>query len=132
MEQKKLIDNSGQQMIEAVKIDSYLQIFIYYIQDFLNWWYVKMPIWHLRTLGRISVVVDDNLSISLLFKNFFVPWRRDNSLMGYAFGFIIKSLYLPIAIVIYLSITTIYLFLIIIWVLLPVAIIVFIITSIFK
>lgn len=131
MEQKNLLDNTGQQLIDTGKSDTFLQIFVYYIQDFLNWWYVRMPLRLLRILGRLSTVVDDNLSISLLFKNFFVPWHRDRSIIGFFFGILIKSLYLPIAIMIYLLIILLYALFILIWLLLPVATIVFVITSIF-
>jgi hypothetical protein len=132
MRQRKLLKNAGQQVIETGDSDSYLQIFIFYIQDFLHWWYVKTPIRNLRRLGRLSVIADDNLSISLLFKNFFVPWHRDKTITGYFFGFLIKILYLPIASVIYLATMLIYTTFILIWLILPIITIVFIVTSIFK
>jgi hypothetical protein len=131
MEPQKIQNNPGSQLIQFEKTDSYSKIFLYYIQDFLNWWYVKMPVRHLRILGRLSVLVDDNLSMSLLFKNFFVPWHRDNSFFGYFFGVIIKILYLPFALIIYLLSIITYLAVILIWLILPVATIVFSITSFF-
>ena len=132
MEQKNLLDNTGQQLINTGDTDSYVQILIYYIQDFLTWWYVRIPIRHLKVLGRLSVIVDDNLSITLLFKNFFVPWHRDRTIIGFFFGILIKLLYLPIALAIYLSIMLIYVLFILIWLILPVATIVFIIISTFQ
>ncbi len=132
MRQRKLLDNTGQQVIETGNTDSYLQIFVFYIQDFLHWWYIKTPIRNLRRLGRLSVIADDNLSISLLFKNFFVPWHRDKTIIGYFFGFFIKIIYLPIASVIYLATMLIYTLFILIWLILPIITIVFIVTSIFK
>ncbi|MGI6484502.1 MAG: hypothetical protein ACOX0R_02685 [Candidatus Dojkabacteria bacterium] len=131
MEQKNLLKNTGQQLIDTDRTDSYLQILVYYIQDFLNWWYVKMSVRHLKILGRLSTIVDDNLSISLLFKNFFTPWHRDRTIIGYFFGIFIKLLYLPIALVIYMSIIFLYMTFILIWLILPIVTIVFIITSIF-
>mgnify|MGYP006900771866 FL=1 len=131
MEPQKIQNNPSSQLIQFENTDSYSKIFLYYIQDFLNWWYVKMPVRHLRILGRLSVLVDDNLSMSLLFKNFFVPWHRDNSFLGYFFGVIIKILYLPFALIIYLLSIITYLAVILIWLILPVATIVFSITSFF-
>jgi len=131
MEQRNLLDKTGQQLIDTGKTDSYLQILIYYIQDFLNWWYVQMPVRHLRILGRLSTIVDDSLSLSLLFKNFFVPWHRDRSIIGFFFGIIIKLLYIPIALIIYICIISIYILFILVWLILPIVTIVFIITSIF-
>ncbi len=127
-----LIDNSGQQSLNEIKIDSYLTIFFFTVQDFLNWWYVKMPIWHLRRLVRLSVVVDDQFSISLLLKNFFLPWHRDYSVIGYIFGIIMKLLYLPIAMFIYFLCVSFYLAFLIFWLLLPIGSLVFIILSFFN
>lgn len=133
MKQKNtVVDSSGQQLIQPVKTDSYLQISVYFFQDFLNWWYVKMPSRYLRILGRISIILDDNLSISLLFKNFFVPWHRDRTIFGLIFGIVIKTLYLPIAITLYLLGIILYIFFILIWLLLPIATIVFTVMSLIK
>jgi len=127
-----LIDNSGQQSLNEIEIDSYLSIFFFTVQDFLNWWYVRMPIWHLRRLVRLSVVIDDQFSISLLLKNFFLPWHRDNSMIGYLFGIIMKLLYLPIGIFIYLLCMTLYFLFFLFWLLLPIGSLVFIILSFFN
>lgn len=125
-------DNSGQQLLSGTKVDSYAAVLLYSVQDFLRWWYVKMPIWHLRQLNRLSIVVDDYLSLSILFKTFFIPWHRDYSLMGFLFGIAMRLLYLPIASAIYIVIVTFYLFVILFWLMLPVATITFIISSIIK
>lgn len=126
-----LVDSSGQQSLNEIKIDSYLAIFLFTIQDFLRWWYVKMPIWHLRRLARLSVVVDDQFSISLLVKNFFLPWHRDYSVIGYIFGIVMKILFLPIGTSIYLLTMSIYLLIFLSWLLLPIGALVFVIISFF-
>lgn len=132
MEANKLLTTGrGQQILDETKIDNYLVIFSYSIKDFLSWWYIKMPLWHLRMLRRISILADDNLSIGLLIKNLFVPWHRDASLIGYIFGFIIKLFYLPLAVFIYLLTTVIYLGIIAIWLALPIATIFFVLRSLF-
>ena len=125
-------DNSGQQLLTGIKIDSYSMIFLYSFHDFLKWWYVKMPIWHLRELNRISTVVDDQLSLSFLLKTFFTPWHRDYSFMGIIFGIVMRLLYIPIATTIYLIATLAYFAIILTWLLLPIATITFIITSLIK
>ena len=126
-----LVDSSGQQLLNEIKIDSYLNIFLFTFQDFLRWWYIKMPIWHLRRLGRLSVVVDDQFSITLLLRHFFLPWHRDYSLIGYVFGILMKLLYLPVAIAIYLLCMTSYLIVFLFWLILPVGALVFVIISFF-
>ncbi len=89
-----------------------------------------MPIWHLRMLARISLIVDDNLSLSLLLKNFFLPWHRDFSVIGYFVGITIKAIYIPIALIAYVLVISIYLGIIVLWMLLPPATIFFIFRSI--
>ena len=132
MEQTRIQNSPDQQVIGFAKVDTYPQIFLFFIQDFLNWWYVKMPLRHLRKFGRLSTVLDDNLSITLPIGTFFVPWHIDKSIMGYLFGILIRLLYLPIAISIY-SITMIVSFvLIVIWLLLPLVAIIFTVISIFR
>jgi hypothetical protein len=107
-------------------------ILVYSFQNFLRWWYVKMPIWHLKRLARLSVVVDDQFSISLLLSNFFIPWHRDYSLIGIFFGIVMKLLYLPIAITIYLISVSFYFSIIVIWLGLPIVTLTFILTSLFR
>ena len=91
-----------------------------------------MPIKYLRIFVRISTILDDNLSISLLFKNFFVPWHRDRTIIGYIFGIVIKIIYLPIAISLFLIALSIFIALILLWLILPIATIIFIIISLMK
>jgi hypothetical protein len=126
-----LVDSSGQQLLNEIKIDSYFEILLFTCQDFLRWWYIKMPMWHLRRFARLSVVVDDQFSISLLIRHFFLPWHRDYSLIGYVFGIAMKLLYLPIAITIYLLCMTIYLIVSLSWLVLPIGALVFVIISFF-
>ena len=128
----KVTDNSGQQLLSGTKVDPYSMIFLYSFQDFLKWWYIKMPIWHLRKLNRLGIVLDDQLSLSLLVRTFFIPWHRDYTAMGIIFGIVMRILYLPIALFIYLLFISIYLSIILIWLILPIATVTFIITSLIK
>jgi len=90
-----------------------------------------MPVWHLKRLARLSTVVDDQFSLSLLLSNFFIPWHRDYSLIGIFFGIVMKVLYLPIALAIYLGSISFYIVIILLWLILPIATLTFILTSIF-
>ena len=126
-----LADNSGQQLLNEIKIDSYSTIFVFTLQDFLRWWYIKMPIWHLRRFARLSIVIDDQFSISLLFRHFFLPWHRDFSVIGYVFGILMKILYLPIAIAVYMICMIFYFLLFVSWLILPIGSLVFVIISLF-
>lgn len=131
MEEKNILTSSGgQKILDETKVDNSLVIFTYTLKEFSYWWYVRMLYWHLRMLGRISIIIDDNLSISLLIKNFFLPWHRDFSLIGWTFGILIKLIYLPIAIVTYTLLISIYIVVILLWLLLPAATLIFIIRSI--
>lgn len=130
MESKNLVmDNSGQQLLNETKVDSYFEIFINFLKDFLQWWYVQMPIWHIRTLKRIILVLDDNLSFSLLLKNFFLPWHRDKGVMGYIVGIVSKIVYLPIAFLVLTTTILVYILFFFFWLVLPPSIFIFIIRS---
>lgn len=130
MAQQNILTNStDQQLLNESGVDNNIEIIGYSFKQFIRWWYAKMSMWHLKMLGRISILLDDNLSISLLLKNFFLPWHRDFSFIGYVFGILIKILYLPIAISIYLSFCTLYITLILLWFLLPPVTLLFIFKS---
>lgn len=116
---KKQKTSPDQQSLDEIKINTYPQTFGIWIKEFLTWWYVQMPIWHLRTLKRLLIVIDDNLSITLLFQHFFLPWHRDKQIIGYVFGIIIKVIYLPIAITIFVLGLLLYLIFILVWLVIP-------------
>ncbi|MCD4756214.1 hypothetical protein K8R20_01190 [bacterium] len=132
MESKNLLlDNSGQQLLNETKVNSYFEILLTFLNNFLKWWYIQMPIWHLRTLKRLAIVLDDNLSLSLLIRNFFLPWHRDKNLLGYVVGITSKALYLPIAITLLLTITLTYTLFLFFWLLLPPTALLFTLRSFF-
>ncbi len=106
-------------------------LIIFTIKDFFYWWYIQMPVFYLRRLERISIVISDQLSIAILFKKFFTPWKRHKSLIGYFIGILVKLCYLPIAIPLYLLIISTYIILVIAWLLLPPTTIIFIFISLF-
>jgi len=128
-QQNILTNNGGQQLLNESGVDSNIEIIVYTFKQFIRWWYRKMSMWHFKMLGRISVLLDDNLTITLLLKNFFLPWHRDFSFIGYVFGILIKILYLPIAISIFLLFCTLYIALILLWFLLPPVTLLFIFKS---
>lgn len=84
--------------------DNLTVVIAFTARDFLDWWFVQMPVVYISFLRRLSTVLNDKLSITLLLKTFFVPWHRDNSFVGYIVGFVMRLLYLPIALIIYFSV----------------------------
>ncbi|HBB64368.1 hypothetical protein A3K02_00450 [candidate division WS6 bacterium RIFOXYD1_FULL_33_8] len=131
MVQKNFLTSDGrQQVLSEQKVDSNLSIVIYSVKEFLTWWYIRMPLWHLRMLSRIAILVDDNMSLSIVLRNFFLPWHRDFTLIGYVFGILIKTIYIPIALTTYILLCTLYFVVILIWLLLPPATLFLIIRSI--
>lgn len=131
IQKNTLTNNGGQQLLNENGIDSTFSILRYSIKEFLNWWYIKMLVWHLKMLERVSTLADDNLSLSLLLKNFFLPWHRDYSFIGYVFGILIKLIYIPLALITYIILCTIYILVILLWLLLPPATVLFILRSLF-
>ncbi|HEQ65398.1 MAG TPA: hypothetical protein ENN64_01030 [bacterium] len=112
-----------------VNITSFFSMITYTVTDFLYWWYFKAPIRTLRSLQRILLIVDDNFSISLLMKTFFIPWKRDYSTLGRVMGIIVRLLYLPIAIIIYFLVIILYLLYLVIWLALPIISIIFLLLT---
>jgi hypothetical protein len=108
------------------KYNSVLKLFMFHFFDFFDWWYIRMPIIYILQAQRLSVVLNDQLSILLLVSTFFTPWHRDKIFIGYFIGIIMRILYLPIAISLYIVGMTTYLFFILFWILLPLLTIVFI------
>lgn len=127
-----LTSSGGQKVLNESKVDNLFVIFTYTTKEFMYWWYVRMPLWHLRMLARISTFIDDNLSISLLLRNFFVPWHRDFTFIGFTFGILLKLIYLPIAVIAYILVCTVYFFILLLWLMLPPATVFFILRSIFS
>lgn len=89
------------------------------IRDLFYWWYIQMPIYYVKKLDRISTVISDQLSILILLRHFFLPWKRHKAAVGYFIGITIKLLYLPIAITLYLVGMAICISLFLFWLLIP-------------
>jgi hypothetical protein len=111
---------------ELSEISSLPQITLYTIRDFIFWWYVQMPYRIGQITIRLLTYVDDQFSFSLLISTFFSPWKRDYSPVGYFIGVIIRILYLPIALAIYILTLTLCIIALLFWVLLPVVTVFFI------
>ncbi len=101
------------------------------VKDLLYWWYIQMPIYYLKKLNRFSTVISDQLSIHILIRYFFLPWKRHKAPVGYFIGITTKLIYLPIALSIYLITMGIYCASIIVWLLIPITTIFFILISLF-
>lgn len=84
--------------------DNLFVVLSFTVKDFLDWWFVQMPIVYLNYLRRLSTLLNDQLSISLLLRTFFTPWHRDSKPVGYFMGIVMRIIYLPIALMIYFSV----------------------------
>lgn len=96
------------------------QLLLSELKVFLAWWYVEMPVRYLSFIKRVLVLCDDTLSIQLLLKTFFVPWHRDYSPIGRAFGVAMRILYLPVAISMTAIVAIVLMAVTVLWALLPV------------
>ncbi len=110
---------------------NFLNYLSFAVKDLLYWWYIQMPIYYFKKWGRVSTVMLDQLSITILLRYFFVPWKRHRAAVGYFIGITTKLLYLPIAITIYLLFMTAYLLLILSWLFIPLLSIFFTLISLF-
>ncbi len=118
--------------IDLSKINNYSHLLVFLIKDFINWWYIQMPIFYISKLERISIVLLDKLSISILIKNFFLPYSEHKNTSKYLLSIILKLTYLPISLTLYLITNLIIITLIIFWLLLPIITLLFIIISFFN
>ena len=100
-------------------------------KDLLYWWYIQMPIFYLKRLGRISTIVSDQLSIGVLIKYFFLPWKRHRAVVGYFIGITTKLFYLPFAISIYLVTMIVCFAFLVFWILIPIMAVFFTLISLF-
>jgi len=117
--------------MDLASTPNFLNYISFTIKDLLYWWYVQMPIYYIKKLGRISTIMSDQLSIHILIRNFFLPWKRHKAAVGYFIGVTTKLIYLPFAISIYLLSLSGYSILIIIWLLIPLVASFFILISLF-
>lgn len=107
---------SDEEFSDTPNIFSYIS---FSIKDLIYWWYVQMPIFYLKRLGRFSTIVADQFSIEILIRHFFLPWKRHKAAVGYFIGITTKLMYLPIAISFYLAVMALYISFIILWILIP-------------
>jgi hypothetical protein len=98
---------------------SIINSFANWSKSFFLWWYVSMPVWYILSLKRILTIIDDKFSVTLLLKNFFIPWHKKNNIFNYIFGILIKIIFLPIGISLIVLTSIIYMSYIIIWLLIP-------------
>jgi len=100
-----------------------------FLKDFFEWWYVQMPVKYILMLRRVTLIINDKFSISILIKTFLIPWHRDTSFVGYLIGIIMRIIYLPIAITILLFSIGGYLAFILFWLFIPVTTLIMIFIS---
>ncbi len=106
--------------LETVKDYTLIEHIYFIAYDFFDWWYIKMPIQLFKYAKRITSVSEDQLSLTLLLKTFFTPWHRDNKLVGYFMGMMMRILYIPIALFIQIIVVFLSYSVILLWILLPI------------
>ncbi|MCK9369066.1 hypothetical protein M0R04_03835 [Candidatus Dojkabacteria bacterium] len=116
--QKKNIDTNSLFYEDDVKF-SILNSFLAWVKSFFLWWYVSMPVWYILSLKKILIILDDRFSVTLLFKNFFLPWHKKRDILGYILGVFMKIIFLPIGTSLLFFTSVIYTTYIIFWLLLP-------------
>jgi hypothetical protein len=117
------------EQISAKQSRSWFDIFIAESLSLFKWWYIEIPTWYTGFIQRALELCNDTLSVTLLFRTFFVPWHRDNSWVGYFIGILFRVIYLPTALFITLTFLVVLLAIALVWALLPPASIFFLIKS---
>lgn len=105
------------------------KIILLTLYDFFDWWYIESPVRLSKYIGRISEVTLDQLSIVALLRTFFVPWHRDYRPLGRLMGLVMRLLYVPIALVIYILVMSFSLLILFGWILLPIVTVIMIFST---
>lgn len=94
-----------------------------FVRSFFGWWYGDIPIYLFSILGRTLAIINDRTSFLLILKGFFKPWKNDFNPLGLLFGIAIKSLYVPLILLVMALITSLFIVVVVLQlVLLPVII----------
>lgn len=75
-------------------------LFLYYIPYFFYWWYVKRLIFAIRFLWRTLLLIIDGLSLLPMVRFLFAPYHQDRTFVGRLIGFIVRSLWILVSIVV--------------------------------
>jgi hypothetical protein len=99
--------------------------FFYRIVDFFHHWYVDGSRYLGHRFVRILQSIDRRFAIRITILHFFEPLYRDYSIIGRILGVIFRTGRIIIAAVIYFFLTLLFLIIYAVWVLLPVALILY-------
>jgi len=75
---------------------AYPEYTFHYLADFLVWWFVKTPVFILKSIIRANTILDDSTSFRVVLLGYFRPWKNDFNIAGWFVGIIIKTVYLAI------------------------------------
>ena len=108
--------------------------FIYVIQrffcrflDFFHHWYVDGSRFIAHTFLSVLTEMDKTFAVGITLRHFFEPLYKDYSIVGRILGIIFRSVRIVIGGVIYIIVALVCLFLYLIWVAIPAALIIYII-----
>lgn len=96
-----------------------VSLFLHQLRLFFQRWYVGSFRAYGSCLLRLFHNLERVFALRLTFRNWFLPLYQDYTLLGYAFGFIFRSLRIGVAILIYLILAVIALSFYVVWLLLP-------------
>jgi len=92
---------------------------IAWIVDFLRRWYVDGFYFFARIFMRTLMYFDRTLALRVNIKNIFKPMYQDRSVIGYALGFILRSIRTVIAVLLYATLGAFFIIIYAIWALIP-------------
>ncbi len=85
-----------------------------FIRSFFAWWYGDIPLAMFALLRRSIVIVNDMTSFGIIVKGFFRPWKNDYNIAGWLVGIVIKTVYLPIALSLFVIVFAVFIALLLI------------------
>lgn len=98
---------------------------LFRIREFLHHYYIDGTRFLFYKFINFMEVVDRSVAFGITFRNFFVPLYRDYTIVGRVLGVIFRSIRLLIGGVIYLFLGSIFMLIVLTWLLVPVVLITF-------
>jgi len=89
------------------------------IFEFFYHWYKESFLRYSNFVINVLEKFDKTLALKVTLKNFFQPLYQDYTVLGYILGFIFRFFRVIIAVIVYVCLLSIALFLYLIWVLIP-------------
>ncbi len=93
---------------------------LFRIKEFLHHYYIDGTRFLFYKFTNFLENIDQSVAFKITWKNFFVPLYRDYTIVGRIMGIIFRSIRIVVGAAVYLFLGTIFLLVVLIWLLIPI------------